>query len=144
MSAVNEYQRYEVNEITGCWLWQGYVNADGYARLDSQNAHRLFFLHHGGEIPEGWDVDHLCKRRNCVNPGHLEAVPEIVNIRRAKRRHVTIDGQSIRICREGHLVRGQNMAKASQGKYICWLCAHPEPTVRPPYKRRLAALADAS
>lgn len=145
MTGVDAFERYAVNEITGCWLWQGYVNRDGYARLESQNAHRLYFVHHGGEIPEGWDVDHLCKRRDCVNPDHMEAVPEIVNIRRGKFRHVSIDGQDVRICREGHLVRGRNMAKAGRGKHVCWLCAVRAPSgARPVSARRLAAMADAS
>lgn len=144
MSAIDAYERYEVNEITGCWIWTGYINADGYARLESQNAHRLFFVHHGGAIHEGWDVDHLCKRRSCVNPAHLEAVPEIVNIERAMTRTVNSGGERVRVCKEGHLIRGANFNPPSSGRSRCWLCAHPEPTSRPPYKRRLAAIADAS
>lgn len=52
-------------------------------------AHRFAYEAAYGEIPEQADpeapptvVDHRCRRRNCVNPEHLEAVTQQTNVRR--------------------------------------------------------------
>lgn len=46
-------------------------------------AHRWSYEFHVGPIPEGLDLDHLCRNRGCVNPDHLEPVTREENIRRA-------------------------------------------------------------
>jgi len=107
-TAVPVLNRYEVNEVTGCWLWLGYTDKNGYARVNSQNAHRVFFVEHVGPVPDGFDVDHLCKRRDCVNPAHLESVTEQENILRITRT-VTYQGRSFEICRNGHPLTGDNL-----------------------------------
>lgn len=35
-----------------------------------------------GPIPEGMQLDHLCRVRHCVNPAHLEVVTQQENMRR--------------------------------------------------------------
>lgn len=68
----------------GCWLWTatlflktGYANfwCDGKSNL----AHRVSYRWFVGPIPAGYQIDHLCKVRHCVNPAHLEAVTPVVN-----------------------------------------------------------------
>lgn len=63
---------------TGCWLWTGYTFSSGYScfgeKYSSYHGHRWAYKHFVGEIPDGWEVDHLCRVRCCVNPSHLEAV----------------------------------------------------------------------
>lgn len=113
-SAIPEMERYEVNPVTECWLWLGYTNKDGYARLGTENAHRVFYRTHIGTIEPGHDIDHLCKRRNCVNPEHLESVPEVENIRR-KSRTVTYAGRRFDICRRGHPMEGANVLVTKRG-----------------------------
>lgn len=44
--------------------------------------HRWSYTHLVGEIPEGRQLDHLCRVRNCVNPAHLEPVPAKINTHR--------------------------------------------------------------
>ena len=71
-----------------CWLWTAYIDKDGYGNfwLDgiTRLAHRVSYEWFVGEIPEGLQIDHLCRVRNCGNPTHLEAVTCKVNIRRGE------------------------------------------------------------
>jgi hypothetical protein len=70
----------------GCMLWTGAVSGAGYGIMRvagrMQYVHRLVHEKFLGPIPEGYQIDHLCRVRRCVCPAHLEAVPQAENIRR--------------------------------------------------------------
>jgi hypothetical protein len=83
------YERWasKVTRTDGCWLWTGSTLKNGYGNLmgtDGRNqyAHRVAHVLFIGPIPEGYEVDHLCRVRNCVKPAHLEAVTRQENLRR--------------------------------------------------------------
>jgi hypothetical protein len=72
---------------SGCWLWSGGTDPTGYGRFcvaDSRMsyAHRYSYEFFTSAIPTGYDIDHLCRVRNCVNPDHLEAVTRSENLGR--------------------------------------------------------------
>lgn len=72
-----------------CWPVTRGVDKDGYAHLGSCDTaetlvHRLVMLAEGKEIPPGHEVDHTCRTRNCANPRHLDIVPKLVNLSRAR------------------------------------------------------------
>src|SRR5690606_15712718 len=78
----------KVDFTDSCWLWTDTLNpVTGYGRISINNrrvyAHRFSHELFKGPIPAGYEVDHLCRVRHCVNPDHLEAVTKTVNIRRA-------------------------------------------------------------
>jgi hypothetical protein len=70
----------------GCWLWtrklsRGYGSI--YAAGETHRVHRFSYVVHRGPIPEGLTLDHLCRVTACVNPWHVEPVPNRINARRA-------------------------------------------------------------
>lgn len=79
---------------TDCWVWNKALR-DGYAmfRVNSvtQGVHRWTYEKFKGTIPEGFEVDHLCRVRSCVNPEHLEAVTKEENIRRGNSAKITAE-----------------------------------------------------
>lgn len=71
----------------GCWLWLGSVGHNGYGKTKVANkhyaAHRLVYETNVGPIPDGLELDHLCRVRLCVNPEHLEPVTRRENLARS-------------------------------------------------------------
>lgn len=75
-----------------CWEWTAGIDGAGYGQLAVQNgegktsakAHRLVYELLRGPIPEGLELDHLCRNRRCVKPGHLEPVTHAENVSRGR------------------------------------------------------------
>lgn len=69
----------------GCWEWEGTHSPSGYSRVSFQGrqlqAHRVAYELTLGPVPAGLDLDHLCRNRGCVNPGHLEVVAQFAGVR---------------------------------------------------------------
>jgi len=80
---------------TGCWNWIGNKDRLGYGMLFFNNrknkAHRFSFELAFGPIPDGLVIDHLCCNPSCVNPYHLDAVTQSVNMIRTGTRRTHCD-----------------------------------------------------
>jgi hypothetical protein len=87
-------EKYAVDESTGCWIWRrARSRARGYGYgWDGAHkvlAHRLVWVRHRGPIPDGMQLDHLCRNTGCVNPDHLELVTNAENTRRGAKVKLT-------------------------------------------------------
>jgi len=105
---------------SGCWLWIGQIDSEGYGRLSHSRAHRLVFAELVGPIPDGLELDHLCRVRNCVNPMHLEPVDHRTNVLRGAgtaARHA-----AARACPQGHPYDEANTGRNSRGWRRCLAC----------------------
>lgn len=106
---------------TGCWLWSGYINEDGYGRGYPVAGGRLVMAHwitfesmvRPVRYPDE-ELDHLCVTRACVNPAHLEAVPHRVNRDR--------QAKSITHCKYGHEFTPENTTRTRNGNRACLPC----------------------
>lgn len=115
----NEKYRRFLKHITvdssGCWVF-GRYSKDGYGRFKPWRhmtlaAHRYSYEIHKGSIPSGMVIDHLCRRKQCCNPEHLEPVTPKENVRRGVLREVVISRDpaiSARFRAAGRSVRAKN------------------------------------
>ena len=109
---------------TGCHVWPGAKNADGYGLLGrggkSMAAHRWFWIQRHGPIPEGMKLDHLCRNPACVNPDHLEIVTNRENVMRGTSPHVLLSLKNE--CKRGHALTERNTIHKSDGGRQCRSC----------------------
>ena len=109
---------------TGCWLCVSSNNKFGYARIRVSDrligAHRISYQITRGSIPDGFEIDHLCRVTCCVNPDHLEAVTQEENKRRQALAIETANGFR---CKSGHLRIGEGIYHHPRGERRCRECA---------------------
>jgi hypothetical protein len=88
-----DYLEEDRGHDTPCWIWQRAVNNRGYGLLRRGGrqfpAHRWYYIERFGEVPEGLELDHLCRQRTCVRPEHMEPVTPEVNRQRGKNAKLT-------------------------------------------------------
>ena len=91
---------------TGCSLWLGAINDDGYGlfSLDGKLllAHRVSWTLNHGPIPEGKLICHTCDMPPCVNDDHLYIGTHASNNADAHRRERNPKVHSVVACRYGH------------------------------------------
>lgn len=109
---------------SGCWIFHCAVSDTGYARARFNGKtvamHRLFYERFVGPIPDGLDLDHLCRVRCCVNPHHVEPVTPKINTLRGHGR--TAMNAHKTHCVYGHEFSGDNLRISKTGWRICLRC----------------------
>lgn len=121
------WEKVDQDGPNGCWIWTGTKNEQGYGRFAlfcrptrQVRAYRYSYELLVGPIPEGLELDHLCRNRGCVNPDHLEPVTHRENTLRgfnpagmnARKTH----------CIHGHEFTEKNTIHTKRGGRHCRAC----------------------
>lgn len=72
----------ERDPVFGCELSTGRRDRDGYAYHGRSRAHIVAWIAAHGQLADGLELDHLCRRRHCQALHHLETVTRSENERR--------------------------------------------------------------
>lgn len=115
-------------DVNGCWMWQGAKDRGNHGIQYGQvywngklwAAHRATYTWYVAPIPEGYEVDHLCKNGLCVNPRHLDAVPPRINMLRSDAPGA-IRWKSA-YCKRGHPMVEANLFYHKRGDSECKTC----------------------
>jgi len=113
-----------IDRSTGCWIWTGKKDKDGYPLEQGRRVYRRLYEQRKGPIPEGLELDHLCKRRACVRPEHLEPVTRSQNNLRRGRVGYRVQARRTH-CANGHDLYEKGR-RTPEGGTVCIVCADPK------------------
>jgi hypothetical protein len=100
---------------SGCWEWIANKAPSGYGQFrknthKNMRAHRFSYEFFRGPIPDGLVIDHLCLKKDCVNPCHLE----VVTVKENTLRGIAVNGHINAMkthCKQGHEYTPENTLK---------------------------------
>lgn len=132
--------------MSGCWLWIGPLHTNLYGRIIVQGeriyAHQLSYRLFRGPVPDGLELDHLCRTPCCVNPDHLEPVTHKENCLRG--RSMCARNAVKTHCPAGHPYDERNTRFPIGGGRKCRKCHATRQNARYHRNRVLLEAADAS
>jgi len=116
----------KVDKTGDCWLWMAGLCSGGYGqfRISTERktvAHRFAYEQMVGPVPDGLQLDHLCRVKRCVNPSHLEPVTGRVNTLRSSGPTAMHARQTH--CKRGHEFTSENTWLTKAGHRVCSTCA---------------------
>ncbi|WP_415395194.1 HNH endonuclease signature motif containing protein [Rhodococcus globerulus] len=75
LELVDAFATFKPTPVGECLEWPAPLGADGYGSLRHEGrllkAHRVAYELRFGHIPDGSEIDHVCRNRGCVNTNHL-------------------------------------------------------------------------
>ena len=113
----------QLEQADECWEWTGSRGPAGHGQVwhdgTNQTVYRVIWEDMVGPIPEGLELDHLCRNPPCCNPDHLEPVTHAENMRRGSQSFETRTH-----CLSGrHPLTEQNViTRESDGRQRCRAC----------------------
>jgi hypothetical protein len=116
----------EPEPTSGCWLWLARLDRDGYGGVSWNGApriaHRVVYQLLVGPIPEGLQLDHLCRNRACVSPWHLRPTTPRRNTLARGSLAPTASNAAKTHCKHGHPFDGVNIKRRRDGNRDCRTC----------------------
>lgn len=109
------------DDADGCWLWTGAKGGVGYGRFAGMQAHQWSYEQAGGVVPDGYELDHLCRVTLCVRPDHLEPVDHRTNVLRGQG-IAAVNARKTH-CKRGHEFTPENTRAMKNGGRACRECA---------------------
>lgn len=115
---------------SNCWLWTASILPNGYGQFDHSTAHRKsYMITHPNEDVTGLHIDHQCRRLDCVNPSHLEAVTPTINVQRGYAVNVMVslrkqEAEMATHCRNGHQRTSDSVYITPEGWKVCRECSN--------------------
>jgi hypothetical protein len=112
-----------VVKTDSCWLWRGSLtHGYGIFHIDGEQhrAHRWSYERFVGPIPDGLELDHLCRTKACVNPEHLQPVDGRENTIRGNSFAATNARRTH--CPQGHALEGDNVLWVKRAKGVARRC----------------------
>lgn len=110
-----------------CMVYNGQRTADGYGIIrinrKHQVVHKVMWESVNGAIPEGMQLDHLCRNEPCWNPDHLEVVTPLENTLRSKN-PASANSKKTH-CKRGHPLSGDNLHVSTRNgrpTRTAWCC----------------------
>lgn len=115
----------KVRQAGDCWEWTASKGGSGYGHFFPTRkklvvAHKWAYEQMVGPVPEGLQLDHLCRNTSCVNPYHLDPVPAKVNGHRSDS-WAGVNSRKTH-CPEEHPYTGDNLLINEKGARVCLTC----------------------
>lgn len=117
-------------DLGPCWVWLGsfrgrygrvFVRSNPDRTTVKEDAHRVSYKLCVGPIPDGKELDHLCRNRGCCNFAHVEPVTRSVNLQRSPL--IGRTAKRVTHCDNGHPLSGDNvMTDKKTGYRRCRIC----------------------
>lgn len=119
------WSKVKIASSDGCWEWigakikygYGVLRANGQSRMAYRISYELFI----GEIPDGLELDHLCRNPGCVHPYHLEPVTHRENMMRSPVVPAAVNDIKTH-CVHGHEFSATNTRYSKDGHRRCLEC----------------------
>jgi hypothetical protein len=122
------WSKVQVDQVTGCWVWTRAKGGGGYGAyqlgrgIGMRGAHIVAYCALVGPVPNGLQLDHLCRNRPCCNPMHLEPVTGRENIIRGVGPGLARERLTRNECPNDHPYVDGSYWIDSRGKRRCRKC----------------------
>jgi len=124
MSPLERFWSKVEKQDDGCWVWIGGLFNTGYGCFSfsgkNKAAYRWLYELAVGPVPDGLQLDHLCRNRACVRPSHLEPVTCQENLLRGETLAALQAAKTH--CPQGHPYNDENTYQTPSGSRACREC----------------------